>query len=57
MHTFAVKLIGGVQKVALKRSHFLDPASIAGLFRSEDACVSTTPDGATAWIVADNRKE
>ncbi len=55
IRTFAVKLIAIAEKVALMRSHFLDPVRIASLFTSEDACVSIQTDGPTAWVVIDNR--
>jgi len=56
VRTFAVKLIAVAEKVALMRSHFLDPVRIAGLFPSKDACVSIKTDGPTAWVTIENRK-
>ncbi len=51
LRTFAVKLIAIAEKLALMRSHFLDPAQIATLF-PPDASVNIETEENTAWIIA-----
>lgn len=49
---FAVKLIAVAEKLALMRSHFLDPEQIARLFPSE-AKVRIETEEYTAWVIAE----
>lgn len=52
IRTFPVKLIAVAEKLALMRSHFLDPSKIAYLFPSE-AKVRIESQENTAWITAE----
>ncbi|HEY9152020.1 MAG TPA: methyltransferase domain-containing protein [Anaerolineales bacterium] len=52
LRTFAVKMIAVAEKLALMRSHFLDPSEIAALFPS-DASVKIEAEENTAWISAE----
>lgn len=49
---FPVKLIAVAEKLALMRSHFLDPSQIACLFPAE-AKVRVESQENTAWIIAE----
>ncbi len=51
LRTFAVKLIALAEKLALMRSHFLDPEQIISLF-PPDAKVKMEAEENTAWIIA-----
>jgi len=52
IRTFAVKLIAIGEKLALMRSHFLEPARIAALFPAE-AKVRVESEANTAWVIAE----
>ena len=52
LRTFAVKLIAIAEKLALMRSHFLDPNQIAALFPPE-AKVRIETEDHNAWIIAE----
>ena len=52
LRTFAVKLIAVAEKLALMRSHFLNPKQIAALFPSE-AKVRIETEENTAWVIAE----
>ncbi len=48
---FAVKLIAVAEKLALMRSHFLGPDSIANLFSFENADVDVRAEDFNVWVV------
>ncbi|HUI88019.1 MAG TPA: methyltransferase domain-containing protein [Anaerolineales bacterium] len=52
LRTFAVKLIAIGEKLALMRSHFLDPTQITALVPS-DAMVHSEVEANTAWILVE----
>ena len=52
LRTFAVKIMAVAEKLALMRSHFLDPNQIASLFPS-DAKVRIEAEENTAWVIAE----
>ena len=54
LRTFAVKMIAVAEKLALMRSHFLDPTWIAALFPL-DANVKIEAEENTAWITAEKK--
>lgn len=49
----SVKLVALAEKLALMRSHFLSPTSIAALFSSKDAQVQIEKDGFNSWVIAE----
>jgi demethylmenaquinone methyltransferase/2-methoxy-6-polyprenyl-1,4-benzoquinol methylase len=49
-----VKMAGGVEKLMLMRSRFMDPEAIARLF-PEEAQIKISSKGGTAWIVVQKR--
>jgi ubiquinone/menaquinone biosynthesis C-methylase UbiE len=51
--TLIVKLVAIAEKIALMRSNFLAPESVAGLFPCPGASVSIEKIGYTAWINID----
>ena len=51
VRTFAVKLIAIAEKMALMRSHFLDPGQVAAMFPSH-AGVKIEAEKNIAWIIA-----
>ncbi len=52
LRTFATKLIAIAEKLALMRSHFLDPLQIAALFPKQ-AKVKIEADANNAWVIAE----
>lgn len=50
---FSVKLVALAEKLALMRSHFLSPQSIAALFSAQDARVQIAKDGFNSWVIAE----
>jgi SAM-dependent methyltransferase len=50
---FSVKLVALGEKIALMRSHFITPPTIAGLFSSPLATKKIHRDGFNAWIVVE----
>lgn len=52
LRMFAVKLIALAEKLALMRSHFLDPLQVAALFPAE-ARVRIETEGHNAWVIAE----
>ncbi|NQS91132.1 MAG: class I SAM-dependent methyltransferase [Chloroflexi bacterium] len=53
IHHWAVKLIALVEKIALMRSHFLNPAAIASLFSTDDTEPQIFQEEYIAWVVID----
>jgi demethylmenaquinone methyltransferase/2-methoxy-6-polyprenyl-1,4-benzoquinol methylase len=51
IHTLYVKLIALAEKLALMRSHFLAPETIANHFRKLPGMVSIERQESTAWVV------
>jgi hypothetical protein len=49
-----IKLVTASEKLALMRSHFLDPVQIAVLFPS-DAKVRIEAEENTAWIITEKK--
>ncbi len=52
-----VKLMAAIEKIALMRSHFIDPPGIAAAFNYPNAKVAIEIEGTTAWIVIDKLAE
>jgi ubiquinone/menaquinone biosynthesis C-methylase UbiE len=52
IRTFAVKLIALAEKLALMRSHFLEPAQIAALFPA-DAQIKIETQDYNAWVIVE----
>jgi len=50
---YSVKLIALAEKIALMRSHFIDPERIAGHFRRLDAEVNVYIENHNSWITVD----
>lgn len=48
---FVIKLIAVAEKLALMRSHFLDPDQITALFKQPDAKVEIKTGDTTAWVI------
>ena len=48
-----VKLIAIAEKIALMRSHFINPVRIAKLFSETNASTEIYTDGANSWVVID----
>jgi len=55
LRIFAVKLMAVAEKLALMRSHFLDPGQIAAMFPA-DAIVNVETEENTAWIIAEKER-
>lgn len=51
--TIAVKLVALAEKLAVMRSHFLNPAAIQALFRGVEARTDVLADGFNAWITVE----
>jgi len=50
---FTIKLVAVAEKLALMRSHFLNPNSIARLFMYQDASTRIESEDHNAWIIVD----
>jgi demethylmenaquinone methyltransferase/2-methoxy-6-polyprenyl-1,4-benzoquinol methylase len=53
IRTWAVRLLGLAEKLALMRSHFLAPPQIADLYRYPDSRVHMETEKAIAWVVVE----
>jgi len=51
-----VKFVALGEKLALMRSHFIDPTAIAALFKDRAAQVKINQDGFNTWVVVDRLK-
>jgi ubiquinone/menaquinone biosynthesis C-methylase UbiE len=52
-----VKIIAIIEKIAMMRSHFIDPSRIASSFNFPNAMVNVEVDSSTAWIIIDKKAE
>ncbi|MBN2084719.1 MAG: class I SAM-dependent methyltransferase [Anaerolineales bacterium] len=53
LRTFGVKMLAVGEKLALMRSHFLNPHRISDLFRHPDARVQVAAEKSIAWIIVE----
>jgi ubiquinone/menaquinone biosynthesis C-methylase UbiE len=52
-----VKIIAMIEKIALMRSHFIDPSHIASSFSYPNAQVTVEIDTSIAWIIVDKKPD
>jgi SAM-dependent methyltransferase len=57
LRLFGVKLLALAEKLALMRSHFLSPPSIAKLFHYPNARVRIEPGSFNAWVIAEKENK
>jgi hypothetical protein len=50
---YPVKLVALAEKVALMRSHFINPERIAGYFKELNAVVNVYVEEHNAWVTVD----
>jgi len=51
----SVKIMAMIEKIALMRSHFVDPPTIAECFNYPEATVNIEVESSTAWIVINKK--
>jgi ubiquinone/menaquinone biosynthesis C-methylase UbiE len=52
---FVVKIVAVAEKIALMRSHFLNPESIAAMFSYDSARTSIFQENVNAWVVVEKK--
>ena len=52
---FVVKIVAVAEKIALMRSHFINPESIAAMFSYDSARTSIFQENVNAWVVVEKK--